>query len=110
MNARSDGSSSATSLSSLDLDTSSEKASLDEVSDRTQQELESDLARYPALEADVQAEIVRKYRLLNERIKAEGLYQCNYTAYFIEVCRYAFLSQCACSSYDGVGIALAASS
>jgi delta8-fatty-acid desaturase len=55
---------------------------------KTHEEIELDLAKYPSLDAQVQDEIVRKYRLLNKRIKAEGLYQCNYWAYLPEVIRY----------------------
>lgn len=57
----------------------------------TQQEIDLDLAKYPALDPTTQDNIVRRYRLLHERIRAEGLYQCNYRSYFIEICRYAFL-------------------
>jgi len=46
---------------------------------------------YPPLDPDVQDDIVEKYRQLNERIKEEGLYQCNYSAYAVEVCRYSLL-------------------
>lgn len=57
----------------------------------TQQGIEIDLAKYPALDPSTQDNIVRRYRLLNEKIRAEGLYQCNYRSYLIELCRYAFL-------------------
>jgi delta8-fatty-acid desaturase len=57
----------------------------------TQKEIDLDTAKYPPLDPEVQDDIVRKYRLLNERIKAEGLYQCNYTDYLIESTRYALL-------------------
>lgn len=58
---------------------------------RTQQELDLDLDKYPSLEPEVQDEIVEKYRALNERIKAEGLYNCNYLLYFFEMCRWTVL-------------------
>ena len=57
----------------------------------TQQEIDLDLAKYPALDPATQDDIVRRYRQLNDRIRAEGLYQCNYTSYMIEICRYTFL-------------------
>ncbi|KAL1984666.1 hypothetical protein VTN96DRAFT_8792 [Rasamsonia emersonii] len=63
---------------------------------RTQQEIVLDLAKYPPLEPASQDNIVKKYRALNERIRAEGLYDCNYWAYFIECCRYTL---CAMLSY-----------
>jgi delta8-fatty-acid desaturase len=57
----------------------------------TQKEIDLDLSKYPSLDPEVQDEIVVKYRALNERIKAEGLFQCNYTAYLYEAIRYALL-------------------
>ena len=57
----------------------------------TQEGIEMDLAKYPALDASTQDNIVRRYRLLNEKIQAEGLYRCNYRSYLIEICRYVFL-------------------
>lgn len=57
---------------------------------RTQREIQTDKAKYPPLDPTTQAEIVRKYRLLHERIQSEGLYQCRYTSYAIECVRYAF--------------------
>jgi delta8-fatty-acid desaturase len=58
---------------------------------RTQEEIIFDSSKYPSLSAKTQDEIVDKYRALNERIKAEGLYQCNYLAYLVETCRYVLL-------------------
>lgn len=57
----------------------------------TRKEINLDLDLYPALDPSTQDQIVSKYRLLNERLKAEGLYQCNYRAYAIELCRYLLL-------------------
>lgn len=57
----------------------------------TQQELDLDLVKYPPLDPATQDEIVHRYRLLNDRIREEGLYQCNYISYLKEACRYAFL-------------------
>ncbi|KAI9757051.1 MAG: hypothetical protein M4579_003620 [Chaenotheca gracillima] len=56
--------------------------------DLTRQELDLTRAKYPSLSAATQASIVQKYRDLNVRIRAEGLYQCNYTSYLIELSRY----------------------
>jgi delta8-fatty-acid desaturase len=58
---------------------------------RTNELMDLDLAKYPSLEPEVQDDIVSKYRALNDVIRAEGLYQCNYTAYAFEVARYSFL-------------------
>lgn len=58
--------------------------------DRVQQDLEADLAKYPSLEPAVQDDIARKYRVMEQRVRDEGLFDCNYKAYAIEVSRYAF--------------------
>lgn len=58
---------------------------------RTQEEIIFDVAKYPSLDFDVQDDIVEKYRELKERIRAEGLYDCNYFAYLIEIFRYSIL-------------------
>ncbi|KXH39246.1 fatty acid desaturase [Colletotrichum nymphaeae SA-01] len=57
----------------------------------TRKQIRLDLDKYPALDGETQSDIVRKYRLLDERIKAEGLYDCDYRAYAIEVSRYTLL-------------------
>ena len=58
---------------------------------RTQEEIKLDLSQYPPLDPVTQGHIVRKYRLLNEQIRAEGLYECNYSAYVFELVRYGVL-------------------
>lgn len=55
---------------------------------RTMQEIKQDMDIYPRLDPATQDNIVEKYRQLNDRIKAAGLYQCNYSAYAIECARY----------------------
>ncbi|KAI9654369.1 MAG: hypothetical protein M1821_006685 [Bathelium mastoideum] len=83
---------SATSLSSNNVsDQRPIDAGLASLDARTQKELDFDLAKYPSLDSATQETIVQKYRLLNERLKAAGLYQCNYTAYMIEIARYTLL-------------------
>ena len=84
-------SSSATSLSSFDIDNLDRKFTVDPSQTRTKEELDYDLARYPPLEPKVQASIISKYRALNQRIQNEGLYRCNYTAYGFECARYTLL-------------------
>ncbi|KAJ5252110.1 hypothetical protein N7489_002520 [Penicillium chrysogenum] len=59
---------------------------------RTREEIVLDTAKYPSLDPASQEEIKRKYRELNERIKAEGLYDCNYSCYFVECCRYTLFA------------------
>ena len=58
---------------------------------QTQDAIDLDLSNYPPLDPVTQDEIVRKYRSLNERIRAEGLYQCSYRSYGIELVRYTLL-------------------
>nr|POE51141.1 delta 8-(e)-sphingolipid desaturase [Quercus suber] len=90
-------SSSATSVSSIELeDSQSAVKGKDQHGDRTQQDLQHDLDVYPSLDTATQQEIIEKYQRLDQHIRAEGLYDCNYTAYCIEVVRYTFL---ALSSY-----------
>jgi len=79
----------ASSVSSGDLDYA--KPRMTHLDRRTQEEIDFDVATYPSLDPEVQDDIVQKYRLLGERIKAEGLYQCNYWAYSVEALRYTAL-------------------
>ncbi|KAK2786553.1 hypothetical protein FQN53_006487 [Emmonsiellopsis sp. PD_33] len=55
----------------------------------TQKEIVLDKALYPPVDAIHQDNIAAKYRALEERIRAEGLYNCNYSAYAIEALRYS---------------------
>lgn len=64
--------------------------------ERTRQERDHDLATYPSLDQKTQATIIHKYKELDEKLKAAGLYSCNYTAYAIETTRYTLL---ACLAY-----------
>ncbi|KAJ5115670.1 hypothetical protein N7456_000018 [Penicillium angulare] len=58
---------------------------------RTQDEILLDSSKYPAVTTEEQQKITHKYRQLNERIRAAGLYNCNYSAYAIEISRYTLL-------------------
>ena len=58
---------------------------------KTREYIDLDLAKYPSLDPATQDEIIRKYRLLDQRIRSEGLYNCDYTDYTIELTRYTFL-------------------
>ncbi|ETN45422.1 uncharacterized protein HMPREF1541_09253 [Cyphellophora europaea CBS 101466] len=49
------------------------------------------LLNYPALNATAQDAVISKYRALEVRLRAAGLYNCNYTAYAWEITRYLFL-------------------
>ncbi|KAI8627556.1 fatty acid/sphingolipid desaturase [Xylariaceae sp. FL1651] len=57
----------------------------------THEKLNLDQDKYPPTDFATQDDIVAKYRKLHQTIKDEGLYQCNYRAYAIEVCRYSAL-------------------
>ena len=83
--------SSASSMSSIESLNDKETSKLSHMDAYTQQEIDIDLAKYPALDHTTQDNIVKRYRILNERIRTEGLYQCNYTSYLIEMSRYLLL-------------------
>ncbi|KAH8197449.1 hypothetical protein TruAng_008380 [Truncatella angustata] len=53
--------------------------------------ISTDLSNYPGLDKRSQDEIVSKYRQLDERLQSEGLYQCPYGYYTIELVRYCIL-------------------
>ncbi|KAI5854099.1 fatty acid desaturase [Durotheca rogersii] len=57
----------------------------------TKEKTTLDLEKYPPLDFATQDSIVAKYRDLDKRIRAEGLYECNYGAYAVEVTRYSIL-------------------
>ncbi|KAI0012407.1 fatty acid desaturase [Xylariaceae sp. FL0662B] len=57
----------------------------------TREKTTLDLEKYPSLDFVTQDTIISKYRALHERIKAEGLYQCSYRSYAIELSRYSTL-------------------
>ncbi|KAJ5719073.1 hypothetical protein N7493_007528 [Penicillium malachiteum] len=58
---------------------------------RTREEILLDSSKYPPVTPEEQQKITQKYRQLNERIRAAGLYNCNYSAYAIEIFRYTLL-------------------
>ncbi|WQF81096.1 Putative cytochrome b5-like heme/steroid binding domain, fatty acid desaturase [Colletotrichum destructivum] len=59
-----------------------------------QQNVNKDLDEYPSLDPAVQLDIQMKYRLLHERVKDAGLYDCPYLDYGKEMCRYSTLFAC----------------
>ncbi|KAH8649927.1 fatty acid desaturase [Xylariales sp. PMI_506] len=61
------------------------------IDSQTQQELELELSKYPAVDVAIQDDIVEKYRRMHDEIKARGLYQCNYVAYLWEAARCSSL-------------------
>ncbi|KAK5137956.1 hypothetical protein LTR08_005752 [Meristemomyces frigidus] len=84
--------SSATSLSDMELDEPTSSTKVSPADDMTARELQHDLEKYPSLDPTTQADIIAKYKRLDTRIRAEGLYNCNYTAYAIEALRYTTLA------------------
>ncbi|KAH8886529.1 fatty acid/sphingolipid desaturase [Thozetella sp. PMI_491] len=85
--AASSGPSSAPSVASVKEDDDG-MAHLDSV---TREKIALDLETYPAVDAATQDTIVAKYRRLDARIRAEGLYECRYESYAVESCRYVSL-------------------
>ncbi|KIX00691.1 uncharacterized protein Z518_09756 [Rhinocladiella mackenziei CBS 650.93] len=63
----------------------------DPIETKLSAEKSSDILKYPSLDHKSQDEIVTKYRELETRIRAAGLYDCPYGAYGIECCRYLLL-------------------
>lgn len=84
-------SSSMSSLSSSEPREEEQSPKLGHMDAYTQQEIDLDLAKYPALNPATQDAVVDKYRLLHKRIEEEGLFRCNYSAYAFEMCRYTVL-------------------
>lgn len=109
--ANSVASSPATSVTSLDLDEQEQDVELSPADAYTKKERDFDLGRYPSLKPEVQNNIIQNYRDLNDRMRAENLYQCSYKSYAIEGARYAFLfSMCLlcinCAWYGTAGLFL----
>lgn len=87
---RRQGSPIASSSSSMTSVSMYDETGLDEL---TRKGIEADLDKYPAIDSETQARIVKEYRKLGERIRAAGLFDCNYFRYFKEIVRYLiFLS------------------
>lgn len=55
------------------------------------EEIDSDLLDYPPVDVKTQQEIEARYKLLHQRVRDEGFYECPYVEYAKEVARYAFL-------------------
>lgn len=77
--------SSISSVSSNELDDGPVKPKLGHKDVYTQGAIALDLAKYPPLDPATQGEMIRRYRMLHRRIQVEGLYQCNYEAYAVEI-------------------------
>ncbi|KIH89120.1 delta8-fatty-acid desaturase [Sporothrix brasiliensis 5110] len=58
---------------------------------KTRDEIQLDLEKYPSLDMRTQQNVVLKYRELHDKLRAAGLFDCNYTAYAWEVLRYVTL-------------------
>ncbi|KAJ8130465.1 hypothetical protein O1611_g3162 [Lasiodiplodia mahajangana] len=56
-----------------------------------QQEINRDLQDYPSLDPTVQLSIAHKYRLLHQKIRDQGLYDCPISEYGKELARYVSL-------------------
>lgn len=95
-------SSSATSVSSLDVNEEHTVQKESAADARTRKEIEHDLEKYPSLDPETQSVIMAKYRVLHQRIRDEGLYDCHYSSYMIELARYTFLfSMCLLTLHYG---------
>ncbi|ORY62487.1 fatty acid desaturase-domain-containing protein [Pseudomassariella vexata] len=56
-----------------------------------QQEINDCIKEYPSVDPAVQQDIVRKYRVLHQRVQDEGFYDCPYLEYGKEMARYTTL-------------------
>lgn len=84
--------SSAASVSSVSsIEPEHQDAGMSFLNSLTHEQVTLDQEKYPPLDLMTQDNIVSKYRELHQRVKDEGLYQCNYLDYAIECCRYVFL-------------------
>ncbi|THV43792.1 hypothetical protein BGAL_0920g00010 [Botrytis galanthina] len=77
----------ASSFSSMEMD----KAHVVSAEALTAHAISTDLSRYPSLDRKPQDEIVLKYRQLDEKLRSEGLYNCPYSSYGIDMVRYGVL-------------------
>ncbi|KAJ5289009.1 Delta 8-(E)-sphingolipid desaturase [Penicillium angulare] len=59
---------------------------------RTKEDIIFDTTKYPSLDQANQESIKQKYRELNTRLLADGLFDCNYSAYGIECIRYSLFA------------------
>lgn len=59
--------------------------------EQEEREIDEGIRDNPSLDVETQKAIIMDYRKLHEQIKAEGLYQCRYSAYAWESVRYAGL-------------------
>ncbi|KAI8244682.1 Fatty acid desaturase [Colletotrichum sp. SAR 10_96] len=57
----------------------------------TKQKISLDLETYPPLDHATPDAVVAAYRRLDDRLRAQGLYDCSFRAYAIEVSRYTML-------------------
>ncbi|KAK3322118.1 fatty acid desaturase-domain-containing protein [Apodospora peruviana] len=60
----------------------------------TRKHIKLDLEKYPSLDPSTQDTVVKKYRLLHDKMVAEGLFECNYYDYARECVRYTSLFTC----------------
>lgn len=79
----------------------------DPIQTKLDAEKANDFLKYPSLDLDSQDFIVAKYRELDSRIRAAGLYDCPYGSYGIECCRYTlfFVSFMICLHYSHYALA-----
>ena len=56
-----------------------------------QEEVERDIRDYPSVDAEVQDEIVEKFRALHQRVHDENFYECRLVEYGKEMVRYSLL-------------------
>ena len=60
-------------------------------SSQVQRDIETDLLKYPSLDAATQRNIAVKFQALHQRVRHEGFYDCRFVEYGKEMLRYAAL-------------------
>ncbi|KAF7873970.1 hypothetical protein EAF04_002642 [Stromatinia cepivora] len=57
----------------------------------TAHSISTDLSKYPCLDKKSQDEIISKYRQMDKKLESDGLYQCPYSSYAVEIVRHTIL-------------------
>jgi len=79
-------------MSSIELEETDPKPNTKHIHLKPKAALDLRTSDYPPVEAQVQDDIVQKYRQLHEQMRAEHLFECDYIAYGIECCRYTLFA------------------
>lgn len=82
---------SAVDVSSKDTTPTTARSPAEFVANKIQEEIDSDVAKYPSVDFDTQRDIAFRFEALHQRVKDEGFYECRYIEYGKEMVRYSTL-------------------